>query len=295
MHADDFAGDVHAPLSSPYTADREQASPWAAKPLWTLSVVSHGHLESIRRLLADLAALPQAGRFEIILTINDNASPAAVTAATSTWPGKNLRIIRNSAPRGFGANHNAALRMGSGDFLAVIDPDLSIDIDPFSELADALTATADVGLAAPTVVAPEGSAEDNARPVVTPFRLFRRHALRRTGGVRCEEGNRPVDWIAGLFMAMHRDRFHQLGGFDERYFMYCEDVDLSLRAWNSGLKVLLVATPPVTHRAQRSSQRRPRHLAWHVESLGRLWTSPTFARFVALRALHASTKALKKR
>lgn len=249
--------------------------PAALPPEWTLSVVSHGHLSSIRLLLRDLARVLDPDRHELILTLN---LPEPAEQIDGIWPGR-LTIIRNQAPRGFAANHNAALRRARGRWVAVIDPDLRLRADPFPELAVALEDPV-CGITSTIVCDELGAVSDHARRAPTAFELLRRR-------VRC--GPRmydhsltraiDVDWIAGLFMAMRVDTFRQLEGFDERFFMYCEDVDLCLRAWNAGLAVRVVPAAAATHQARRRTLKNPRHFLWHCRSLLRLWTSTSYRNF----------------
>jgi GT2 family glycosyltransferase len=92
-----------------------------------------------------------------------------------------------------------------------------------------------------------------------------------------------VDWVAGLFMAMRAETFETLGGFDERYFLYCEDAELCLRAWNRGFDVRVVPAAPVTHPARRQTMKNWRHFRWHLESLAKLWNSDSYRQFEAGR------------
>lgn len=113
-------------------------------PDWSLSIVSHGHREGVPALLADCARWLDPGRCEILLTLNDGEAIDA-----SAWPGA-LTVIRNEAPRGFAANHNAALRRARGLRLALVDPDLRLDGDPLAALAPLLDAGG-LRIAAPRV------------------------------------------------------------------------------------------------------------------------------------------------
>ena len=89
-------------------------------------------------------------------------------------------------------------------------------------------------------------------------------------------------WVNGAFMLFRASVYRGLGGFDERYFMYCEDVDICLRLQLAGF-ALSRSSVKVTHAAQRSSRVNIRHLAWHVVSLLRLWTSKPYRDFVRIK------------
>ena len=247
----------------------------SSQPAWSLSVVSHGHLPEIRNLLGDLARCLDPQRFEILLTLN---RPEPADAIEHLWPGR-FRLLRNPRPQGFGANHNAALRQATGTYVATLDPDLRLTDDPFVALETEL-GTGSTGIVSPAVLDGQGALSDHAREVPTPARLLRRYAR----GGPSSSPNRPtgphdVDWLAGLFMAMRLDTFRRLGGFDERFHMYCEDVDLCLRTWNAGLAVRVIPGVPVVHPARRRTLKDPRHLSWHLASLARLWSSSSYREF----------------
>jgi N-acetylglucosaminyl-diphospho-decaprenol L-rhamnosyltransferase len=72
-----------------------------------------------------------------------------------------------------------------------------------------------------------------------------------------------------MFMLFKADAYRNLGGFDERYYMYYEDVDICTRAWSTGLSVLACNTIKVVHDAQRASHQNPQHLIWHLRSMAR--------------------------
>ena len=83
---------------------------------------------------------------------------------------------------------------------------------------------------------------------------------------------------------MHAQAWRELGGFDTRYFMYGEDVDFCLRLQLAGWRLARAGGASVIHAAQRVSHRSGRHLAWHLRSLLRLWTSPVYASYRRMQA-----------
>ena len=238
----------------------------------SISIVSHGQGAMVGRLLADLARFPAARDGEVIVT--HNVPEPALEAPSAALP---LRAVSNAARRGFGANHNAAFAVARGGFFCVLNPDIRLPQDPFPALLEALASTS-VGVAAPVVVGPTGALEDNARRFHAPLALLRR-ALAR--GVRLDypdaAGSFSPDWVAGMFMLFRREAFARVGGFDERYFLYYEDVDVCARLRLAGYDVRLAADARAVHDAQRRSHRDPRYLAAHLRSALRYFTSPTYA------------------
>jgi GT2 family glycosyltransferase len=230
-----------------------------------LSIVSHGHARLVADLLGDLARV--ASRFRVVLTLNVPETLAFDPAALA-FP---LQITRNARPRGFGANHNAAFAAcGGAEYFAVLNPDLRLAEDPFPPLL-ARFADPEVAAVAPLVVAPDGSVEDSARPFPTPWSI-----LRKAAGERMARRSPPAapfrpDWIAGMFMLFRREAFGQAGGFDERYFLYYEDVDLCARLAKSGLHVEVQPSAKVVHDARRTSHHDLRHMLWHLSSMTRFF------------------------
>ena len=84
-----------------------------------------------------------------------------------------------------------------------------------------------------------------------------------------------VDWVNAACLLLPQPVWHTVGGFDESYFMYCEDVDLCLRVRLAGL-ALVRAPAQIEHSGQRASHQRWAHLRWHIGSLLRLWRSPVY-------------------
>jgi N-acetylglucosaminyl-diphospho-decaprenol L-rhamnosyltransferase len=239
----------------------------------TASIVSHGQGRMVAALLGDLAKTAPGALGRLVVTLNvPESEPDPVPALPF-----DLVVIRNPAPIGFGANHNGAFqRYCTTPWFAVLNPDLRLSADPFDPLLRA-AAPGDV-LLAPRIVEPDGSTADSLRRLPTPFSL-----AQRLLGWREPVSERNFDWVAGMFLMLRSDAFRALGGFDERYFLYCEDTDLSMRIRLDGGGLKHVDSVCVMHDPQRQSHRSLRYLGWHVASLARLWTSARYWRYLARR------------
>jgi N-acetylglucosaminyl-diphospho-decaprenol L-rhamnosyltransferase len=239
-----------------------------------ISIVSHGQGALIRALLADLlrhcgSALP------IVLTLNvpEDETFLADCAELS------LTVVRNASPKGFGANHNAAFQSCSARWFAVLNPDLRLPDNPFP----ALTRVAEqpgMGVVAPRVVNSQGEVEDAVREVPTPWSVAKRFfGYKRViePSVAAMRG-RAFYWLAGMFLVFDANAYRQLGGFDERFFLYYEDYDICARFYRQGYQLAVARESNVVHDGQRTSRRSLRYLRWHVTSLLRVWSSVLFWR-----------------
>jgi GT2 family glycosyltransferase len=238
----------------------------------SVSIVSHRQGDRVNELLGDLDR-HCAGPLEVIVTQNV-PEPEPDRRRARSMP---VAVLRNAAPRGFGANHNAAFARSGGEFFCVLNPDVRLSLDPFPALREAL-GSAGAGVAAPLIVSPDGAVEDSARRFPTPWSLVRKAFAR---GVRLDypgaDSAFSPDWVAGMFMLFRREAFERVGGFDERYFLYYEDVDVCARLRLAGYDVRLVPAVRAVHDAQRRSHRDLAYLAAHVRSALRYFTSESYA------------------
>ena len=246
----------------------------------SVSVVSHGHGQAVCQLLEQISTLAPPTLHRVIVTAN-LPEPALARLEQQPWP-FDCRLQVNPAPLGYGANHNRAFALDAaagkpGEAFAVLNPDLHLQGDVLSTCLQALSASSQVGCVYPRQTDAGGRLQDYARRLPTPARLLARYAGR--GRIECAPGQAP-DWVSGAFLVLRRTAFAHVGGFDERYRMYCEDVDLCLRLQLAGW-TLAQADATVQHEAQRASHRRWQHLRWHLASLWRLWHSASYRAFLA--------------
>ncbi|GGA23022.1 glycosyltransferase family 2 protein [Dyella nitratireducens] len=198
----------------------------------------------------------------------DNASsdsiPQAIARAHESDP--RLKVIYNHANLGFGPAVNRAAAQAHGETLLILNPDCLIDQDALQRLLDVLANEKKVGLVGAVVCDAQGV------PDPASFRrdpLIRRALatlFKRSGGVNAKEIPDQLveaEAISGAVMLMPLRVFELLHGFDETYFLHCEDLDLCRRVRDAGWRVLLAGDVRVLHGKGGSSRHRPVFVSYH--------------------------------
>ena len=225
----------------------------------TLSVVSHRQNALVNQLLADLARVCPD---RVTLVLTENVADETSLAVPPALPAE--RVV-NQAVKGFGANHNAAFKHCKTPYFCVANPDIRLSADPFPLLIDSL---ANAAVAGPVVRSPDGRIEDSARRFPTVGSLLKKlFRETRKPDYSPTAGPQRVDWVAGMFMLFRREAFEAVGGFDERYFLYYEDVDICQRLQRRrGSRAIYDPRAEVLHDAQRASRRNLRLALTHASS-----------------------------
>lgn len=231
------------------------------QPHVTVSVVSHGHHAMVASLLEQIAGLrnPDIARVIVVHNLPDDDMPKPLAAQFE------LIQLHNDKPKGFSANHNMAFAHCATPWFAVLNPDIEFQFgDPFPALLAAGAADPKLGVVAPALVQPGTFHVEPNRGVVTPLELVRR----RLPGWRP-----PMEptWLVGAFLLIRADVYREIGGFDERFRLYCEDVDLGVRIRRAGWEIRRIEATKVTHLTQRSSHRTLKYAVMHFGSLLRFW------------------------
>jgi hypothetical protein len=189
---------------------------------------------------------------EVVLV--DNASEddsLAAARAAAPW----ARVVETGANLGFAGGANRGAEAAQGDVLVFLNPDARVLRGAVGALVDGLLGVPGAGIAGGGLVDARGRWQPSwARfgPVrhlvcdTTPGRLLERRRQRPCA----------VDWVYGTFMAVRRDLFRQLGGFDPAYFCYGEDMDLCWRARRLGARTIVVPAARVMHEGNPSARRR---------------------------------------
>ena len=216
----------------------------------------------------------------VIVADNDSADIQDTQRLATTWGARVVRLDRNA---GYGSAANAGVAALPAACTAVLisNPDVTLTTETVSRLRDALLSDPAIGIVGPRILNADGSSYPSARAIPS-IRTGAGHALfsrvwprnpwtRRyhSDAFRSEE-NTDAGWISGACLMLRRSTFDELGGFDEHYFMYFEDVDLGYRAGKRGLRNVYVPGAVVTHVGGETTRvNKPAMLAAHHDSAKR--------------------------
>jgi GT2 family glycosyltransferase len=235
----------------------------AAPPL-AIVIVNFNTKADLARCLESLAAHPPTGPHEIAVVDNASSDGTADYVA-ERWP--TIVLVRNAANVGFARATNQGIRATTAPLALLLNSDTVVPAGALDTLRSALIADASSAIAGPRLVDDHGTAELSFGRMIGPLNELRQKASGRLvahgpAWVRrrvLARTSRPqhVDWVSGACLMVRRDVAEAVGLLDERYAMYCEDVDFcaSVRRW--GWTVLYTPAAEVIHLRGRSAAVMP--------------------------------------
>ncbi|HEY4293533.1 glycosyltransferase family 2 protein [Luteibacter sp.] len=186
-----------------------------------------------------------------------------------------VRVVYNRANLGFGPAVNRGAAQARGERLLVLNPDCLVDPDTIRRMAAHLDAH--TGMVGAVVCDAEGHPDPASRRRDPLLRRSLATKLGRGGDAGVDirgpmpDGAEEVEIVSGAIVLMPRDVFGRLRGFDETFFLHCEDMDLCRRARDAGYKVLLAGDVRVLHGKGGSSRHRPVFVSRHKHRSMYLW------------------------
>jgi GT2 family glycosyltransferase len=234
-------------------------------PRLSIVIVTYNSRGQIDACLGSLArTLPPLEHETIVV---DNASSDGTAGAIrARWPA--VRVIDAGANVGFARANNIGIRLSSGPYVLLLNPDTEARSTAIGRLLDALESSPDAAVAGPRLVDGHGHAELSFGRMIGPFaELWQKFLVRgndagvpviRRHVARLTRRTRAVDWVSGACLLVRRNDAEAVGLFDERFFMYTEDVDFCASIRARGRTVLFVPDAEVIHFRGRSVASRPR-------------------------------------
>jgi len=242
-------------------------------PVVTVTYSPGPHLERF------LSSLSLATDRPVTVVLADNGSTdGAPESAAERFPG--TQLLRTGENLGYGRAVNrgvASLYCSASEFIVVANPDVVWGPGSIDALLEAMNRWPTAGAVGPLIRDPDGSVYPSARHLPSLIRggmhavvgpLWKNNPWTKAyRQERQEPSERAVGWLSGSCLLMRRAAFEQIGGFDERYFMYMEDVDLGDRLGRAGWLNVYVPDAEILHDKGHSTGRDPaRNLAAHHRS-----------------------------
>lgn len=227
----------------------------------SIIVVNWNVCDLLRRCLASIFAA-ELPRLEVIVV--DNASTdGSLDMLRAEF--QRVTLIANADNRGFPAANNQGLVAARGRLAMTLNPDTEMVGDALARMIAYLDAHPDVGALGPQLLNPDGSVQSSRRRFptlatalfestwlqgVAPRSILRRYSMDDTPADVTHE----VDWITGACLVVRREILESVGGLDEGFFMYSEELDWCRRIKQAGWKIVYLSEAKVIHHAGRSSE-----------------------------------------
>jgi N-acetylglucosaminyl-diphospho-decaprenol L-rhamnosyltransferase len=235
------------------TAEHSQTR--AEAPELSVVVVNYNGAKFIEQCLESVVGTCGSST-EIVVLDNASSDESIGVIRRQPYP---IRLITSNVNLGFARGVNTAIRASRGSVLLLLNPDAQI-CDPIDPALDQMRSRPDIGVLGLKVSYPDGRPQASYGFDHTPFRIIlswagfgrlpvvghffslheRRFSHYTTG--------RDVDWVSGACLLLRRSTWSRIGGFDEKYFMYVEDVDFCKSVRKSGERVSYTPTVHVRHR-----------------------------------------------
>tara|TARA_R110002033_G_C3882539_1_gene238114 strand:- start:247 stop:1023 length:777 start_codon:yes stop_codon:yes gene_type:complete len=236
-----------------------------------ISVVSHGH-DTLIRELSCLSSLSQ----DFHIVVKSNLANESFVELTHH---ENFHWIDHKYNCGFGHNNNIVFEycrfkcgMTVDDYFIVLNPDIVIASDQIEHLIKDMTLN-DIKLSAINLFKDSDSTiYDNSIRTFPSLIQFTKSFLGLGNSSILDKSkvtaSMQVDWAAGSFLAFKASHYEELGGFDENYFMYCEDIDICYRSHLIGERVTYFPEIKALHLAKHANRELlSKHFYWHLTSV----------------------------
>lgn len=211
--------------------------------------------------------------------IVDNGSDTVLAAEIAALADSRIEYTAQEN-RGFGAGHNVALRRSmteGAEFHFIVNPDISFEPGTLEKIIAFMSETPDAGLVMPKTLNVDGTLQRNCKLVPAPadliFKRFMPGFMKRKRMYRFmmmqydHDAVLEVPYLCGCFMAFRNSILAKSGLFDERFFLYPEDIDITRRIWHAGYRALYYPGASVIHAHAQASYKSWKMLWCHISNM----------------------------
>ncbi|WP_342028440.1 glycosyltransferase family 2 protein [Aquimarina amphilecti] len=201
-----------------------------------------------------------------IIVIDNNSPDDSCTMVKDRFP--DVCLIENEENVGFARANNQGVDIAKGEYVCILNPDTVVAEDTFLNILTASEKLIHMGMLGPRLIDGTGNfLPESKRNVPSPLTSFRRLFGIKLGQVKnyyadhiSETGIGDIDILVGAFILVRKEEYNSVRGFDEDYFMYGEDIDLSYKMKKQGLQNYYIGTIPVIHYKGESTDRNSEYI-----------------------------------
>jgi len=233
----------------------------------TLSIIilNYNHKNLLKNCLNSLKEANVRLDYEIIITDNNSDDNSQEFLSQIKVKYKDLKVILNNKNLGYARANNQAIKLAQGKYVLILNPDVIVLPNSIEKLVEYLKKNEKVGIVGPQLLNPDKTIQNscyNFPKLITP--MARRTFLGKLPGFKKElkrylmldfdhQQTKEVDWLIGACLMIRKEVLEKVKYFDERYFLYFEDVDLAKKVWQADYKVVYLPQAQMIHFHRRLS------------------------------------------
>lgn len=268
----------------------------------SIIIVNHNAQECLSRCLESFYRNPPEIKLEVII-IDNNSQDKSIAILKDDFRG--LRIIENKTNVGFAKAVNQGIRLAKGKYILCLNNDTIVMPSGLNRLLQFMDSCPQAVAAGGRVLNSDGSLQFscrrfpnyltaifNRRSLLT--RIFKNNKFSKNYLMSDWPHNEAceVDWVSACYLIMRRETIEKVGLFDERFFMFCEDVDWCYCAKLKGHKVYYCPEAEIIHLSGNSQKQDLRKIIWHHQSMYKFYKKH-YSKFLIMDVLVATALTIR--
>lgn len=224
---------------------------------WNLKYLPRLCIEALKRSVCDF-------HFEIIVVDNDSHDES-LQYLTQMHEAGEITLVNSGSNLGYGRANNLGVKHAKGEYILILNPDVSVESDTLQKMVSYMEQHSDVGVLGPQLYFFNGQIQDSCRRFMRPmdllikrtplqrFKFFKQRLDQYIMADYSHKITQEVDLVTGACIMLPKTVFEKVSGFDSRYFLFMEDADLCRKVWEAGYRVVYFPQARALHYHKRLS------------------------------------------
>lgn len=235
------------------------------KPKVSTITVNYNHKYFPKLAVEALEKANNKDEIEIIFVDNNSSDSLSLNFLREASKNNRIKLIESPENLGFAGGNNLGAKNAEGDYILIINPDTTVREDSIEKMLNYMQSHPEIGLLGPRLEYSDGTIQDSCRRDMKFFDLiikrtflrklpmFKKRVQRYTMEDFDKNKTQEVELITGACMLLKKDFYDEIGGFDDRYFLFMEDFDLCKKVRKAGKKVVYYPEAIINHYHKRLS------------------------------------------